>query len=64
MIIYAMFARKAGGLASELLHSTICRSSILMVILFESHIRRIMDVCSNVGNVDYLGATGLLESVQ
>ena len=46
--------RKAGELASELLHSTICRSSIFMVTLFVSHIRPIMDFSSNVWNLGYL----------
>ena len=56
--------RKAGGLASELLCSTSCHSSIFMVTLFVSHIRPIMDFCSNVWNVGYLGNIRLLESVQ
>ena len=46
--------RKAGGLASELLQSTISCSSI-MVSLFVSHIRPIRDFCSNIWNVGYLG---------
>ena len=53
--------RKAGGLASELLQSTICRSSIFMVSLFVSLIRPILGFCSNVG---CLGGVRLLESVQ
>ena len=46
---------KAGGLASELLHSTICHTSVFRVSLFVSHIRPIMDFCSNVWNVGYFG---------
>ena len=55
---------KAGGLASELLHSTICHSSVFRVSSFVSHIRPIMDFHSNVWNVGYLGDIRLLESVQ
>ena len=56
--------RKARGLANELLHSTIYRTSVFMVSLFVSHIRPIMDFCSNVWNVDYLGEIRQLESMQ
>ena len=57
--------RRAEGLASEMLRSTtICRSSIFMLSLFVSHIRLIMDFCSNVWNVGYLGNIKELESVQ
>ena len=55
--------RKAGGLESKLLSSTICCSSIFMITLFVLHIRQIMNVCS-VSNVGYLGDIKLLESVQ
>ena len=40
--------RKVGGLASELLRFTICRTSVSMVSMFVSHIRPIMNFCSNV----------------
>ena len=56
--------REAGGLASELLRSTICHTSVFMVSLFVSHIRPIVDFCSNVWNVGYFGDIRLLESVQ
>ena len=56
--------RKAGGSASELLRSTICLTSVFMVSLIMSHIRPIMDFCSNVWNVGYFGDIRLLESVQ
>ena len=56
--------RKARWLSSELLHSTICCSSIFMVTLFVLLIRPIMDFCLNVWNVGYLGDIRLLESVQ
>ena len=39
-------------------------ASVFMVSLFVSHIRPIMDFCSSVWNVGYLGDIRLLESVQ
>ena len=42
-------ARKAGGLTGELLQSTVCRSPSIMVPLFVSHIRPIIDFCSKFG---------------
>ena len=56
--------QKAGGLAGELLCSTVCRTPNFMVSLFVSHIRPIMDFGSSVWNVSYLGDITLLESVQ
>ena len=55
--------RKVGDLASELLYSTICRTSVFMVSLFVSYVRPIMAFCSNVWKVGYLGDSRLLESV-
>ena len=63
MIKYSV-VKKAGGLESELLRSTICHCSIFMVSLFVFHIRPIMNLCSNVWNIGYLGDLRLLESVQ
>ena len=56
--------RKAGGLAGELLRSTVCRSSEFMVTLYISHIRPIMDFSSSVWSVGYLGDIRLLELIQ
>ena len=56
--------RKASTLATSLLYSTINRSSVFMVSLFITHIRPILDYCSCVWNVGYLGDLRLLESVQ
>ena len=56
--------RKARGLANKLLRSTICCSSISMVSLFVSHIRPIMNFCSNVWHVGYLDNVRLLASEQ
>ena len=55
---------KAAGLASSLLRSTVCRNPHFMVTLFVSHIRPILDYCSTVWNVGYVGDLKLLESVQ
>ena len=43
--------QKAGGLAGELLRSTVCRSPVFMVSLFVSYIRPVMDFCSSIWNV-------------
>ena len=64
LLLYSECGKESRGLENELLHSTICHSSIFMVTIFVSHIRPIMDFCSNVWNVGYLGDIRLLESVQ
>ena len=56
--------RKASGLANNLLRSTICRTRGFMVTVFMSHIRPLMDYCSTVWNVGFLGDCRKLESVQ
>ena len=56
--------RKAAGLASNLLRSTVNRSSEFMVTLFLTRMRHILDYCSRVWNVGYLGDLNLLEFVQ
>ena len=55
--------RKVEDLASELLRSTICHSSIFMLSLFVSHIRSTMNLCSNVWNIGYLDVR-LLENMK
>jgi hypothetical protein len=55
---------KAAGLANNLLRSTVNRSPIFMKTLFISHIRPILDYCSCVYNVGYLGDSRSVESVQ
>ena len=42
-------SKESRGLASELLRSTICRTSIFMVTLYVLHIRPIIEFCLNVG---------------
>ena len=48
----------------ELLRSTVCRSTDFMLSLFVSHIRPIIDYCSCLWNVGYLGDVRRLESLQ
>ena len=55
---------KASGLSRNLLRSTTCRSPDFMVSLFISHIRPILDYCSPLWNVGYIGDMVLLERVQ
>ena len=55
---------RAGAMMSELLRATICRDKDFMVTLFTSHIRPILEYCSPVFNVGWLGDIRLLESVQ
>ena len=55
---------KAAGLSISLLRATVNRSPELMVTLFVTHIRPILDSCSCVWNVDYGKDTSLNESVQ
>ena len=56
--------RKVGGLMSNLLRSTKCRGRDFMTILFVSHIRPVIDYCSCLYNVGYLGDMRRLESLQ
>ena len=55
---------RAGGLMSEFLRSTVCRAPDFMVSLFAIHIRPIIEYCSSVWNVGYMGDIRLLESLQ
>lgn len=56
--------RKASGLSNQLLRATVCRSSEFMVTLFLSHVRPIVDYCSTVWNLGYIGDLNSLESIQ
>ena len=60
----AEIVRKSSGLSNQLLRSTVCRSKNFMITLFISHIRPILDYCSTIWNLGYLGDTRQLESVQ
>lgn len=55
---------KAGGVASTILKSTVCRSPQFMFSTFTSDIRPILDFASPVWNTGYYGDLRLLESVQ
>ena len=56
--------RRAGGIMSELLRSTVCRSPSFMITLFVSHVRPIIDYGSVVWGTRYMGDVRLLESLQ
>ena len=56
--------RKAAGLASNLVCSTVNKSSEFMVALFVNHIRPILDYCSCIWNVGYVSDLTLLETIQ
>lgn len=54
----------SGGLDSNLLKSTICRSPVFMKMLYISDVRLLLDFASPVRNTGFLGDLNLLESVQ
>ena len=55
---------KAGGISSNLLKSTVCRSADFMTALLISDIRPLTDFCSQLWGLGYLGDLRLIESVQ
>ena len=55
---------KAAGMMSNLLRSTVCRSAQFMMSVYVTHVRPIIEYCSCVWNVGYLGDVRRLESVQ
>jgi len=57
-------AHKAGGLAQNILRSTVCRTSDFMMSIFSSHIRPILEYCSCVWSTEYVGDLRVLEAVQ
>ena len=59
----SLTVRKASGLAN-LLKATVCRSPDFMVSLFVSHVQPILDYCSSVCNLGFVGDVRNLESVQ
>ena len=59
-----MTASKAYGVSNNILRGTICRSPEFMRAIFISHVRPIIDFCSPVWNLDFIGDTKALESVQ
>ena len=57
-------AQKAGGLAQNILRTTVCRSPEFMLPIFCSHIRPILEYCSCLWHTGYIGDLRALESVQ
>lgn len=55
---------QAGGIATNLLKSTMCRTPTFMMSLLISNIRPITDFASPVWNTGFIGDLALLESVQ
>ena len=55
---------KASALANQILRCTVNSSVGFMVTLFTSHIRPLLDYCSTVWNLGYIGDVRKLESVQ
>ena len=55
---------KASGLSNQLLRGTVNRTSEFMLRLFISHIRPLLDYCSTVWSMGYVGDLKRLESVQ
>ena len=60
----ASIVGKATGLLHQLLRGTVCRSMQFMNTLLVSHIRSLLEYCSTVWNVGYLGDARRLESIQ
>ena len=56
--------RKASGIANQLLRCVICRDPDFMVQLYVSHIRPLLEYCSTVWNLGYVGDLQKLEAVQ
>ena len=56
--------RKAAGLSSSLLRTTVNRSPEFMITIFITHIKPIMDFYSTVWNVGYARDLAFLEGVQ
>ena len=55
---------RASGLIGNLLRSTVCRTPDFMLTLYVTHIRPVIDYCSTVWNVGYLGDVRKMESLQ
>ena len=57
-------ANKVGGMPSNFLRSTVCRSKEFMLSLYVAHIRPLIEFSSCVWNTGYVGDLKLLESIQ
>ena len=60
----AKTVRSVGGLMTNLLSSTLCRSVKFMMNLYVSHIRPKIEYACNVWNTGYIGDLKLLEGLQ
>lgn len=56
--------QKAGGMAQNLLKSTVNRDASFLIPLYVTHIRPILEYCSAVWNLGYITDLNLIESVQ
>ena len=54
----------AGGLTTNLLSCTLCRSEEFLMNLYCSHVRPKMEYCSSLWNLGYVGDTRKLERIQ
>ena len=60
----ASVVQRANALINQTLRYTVCRSPRFMVTLFVSHIRPIIEYCSSVWNMGFLGDSRKLEALQ
>ena len=59
-----LISAKVGGIASNILRSTVCRSPEFMMTVLISHLRPILEYASPIWNTGYHGDLKVLESVQ
>ena len=59
-----LIAAKVGGIASNILRATVCRSPDFMLTILVSHLRPILEYASPLWNTGYIGDLKVLESVQ
>ena len=59
-----LVAAKAGGTATNLLKSTVCRTPEFMLTILTTHLRPLLEYASPVWNTGYVGDLILLENVQ
>ena len=57
-------ANKCNGLTTNLLSSTLSRDAVFLMNIYTSHVRPLMEYCSCLWSVGYLGDMRLLERVQ
>ena len=60
----SLVVAKAYGVSNNIARGTVCRSPEFMREILISHIRPLLDFCSPVWNLGYIGDTKSLESVQ